>query len=352
MPRVHLLVAEPTTFLTVDPCPRYVRRPEVREAVGSDGVAAILLATFNGEPFLRQLLDSVEVQSFRGWEVWARDDGSDDATQLQLARFAERHQGRVQLVRDDERLGPCRSFDRLLTLAARGSAAQHFFFCDQDDVWHADKVERMLAGIRRIEARHGAGTPVLLHSDLRVVGPRLEVIHPSFKAHQRTDASRWTGFRQLLVQNVVTGCATVVNRALVERMGGVPEQAVMHDWWSALVAAAFGRVVYDARATVDYRQHGSNAIGAQDVRLLELLRKGLGGMAIKQMLVGRLRQAEAFAEIYGAELDAAETEALRAFIEAMRSPPLLRGVRLAKRGFTMTSGTRTAGLFVPVVLPK
>ena len=327
-------------------------RWKVRAVMGPDGAVAILLATFNGAPYLRSLLDSIEAQSSTEWFMWTRDDGSTDATIEQLQRFEERHQDRMRRVRDHERLGARGSFDRLLSSAFDASRAQYFFFCDQDDVWHVDKVERLVAGIRDAESRVGASTPILLHSDLRVVGPGLEIMHPSLKEHQRVDASVWRGFRQLLVQNVVTGCAAVVNRALVRRMGGIPEEAVMHDWWSALVAAAFGQVVYYPYATVDYRQHATNVIGAQEVGLLKLLHKGWKGMAITEMLTRRARQAEAFQHEFGGTLAPAEAEALAEFLAAMRSPALLRGARLTTRGFAMSSLSRTLGLFAPVALSE
>jgi hypothetical protein len=70
----------------------------------------------------------------------------------------------------------------------------------------------------------------------------------------------------LLTQNFVTGCTVLVNRPLLERALPIPESAVVHDWWLALVAASCGHLLYVDWPTVAYRQHDSNAIGA-DVKL-------------------------------------------------------------------------------------
>jgi hypothetical protein len=67
----------------------------------------------------------------------------------------------------------------------------------------------------------------------------------------------------LLTQNFVTGCATVINRSLLELATPLPADVIMHDWWLALCAAACGRIEYLPHALVRYRQHGANQIGAE-----------------------------------------------------------------------------------------
>lgn len=216
----------------------------------------ILLATYNGERFLAGQLESLERQTFRGWRLIARDDGSSDATRTLLAEFRARHPAAVRLIEDgDARLGPVGNYGRLL----QRSASDYVLFCDQDDVWEPGKIESLL-GLARAEER--PGVPLLVHSDLTVVDRDLRVIAPSFWHYQfiRPERCQWP---RLLVQNVVTGSASLLNAALREAALPIPREAIMHDWWVALVAAATGDIRWTETPTVRYRQHGANDTGAK-----------------------------------------------------------------------------------------
>jgi glycosyltransferase involved in cell wall biosynthesis len=225
----------------------------------ADPPVDIVLATYQGAAFLPPQLASIVAQRGVAWRLFVRDDGSSDGTRSILAAFREQHPDRVTLVEDEDlHLGAAQSFSRLLA----ATTAPYVFMCDQDDVWWPDKLERSLEILRRAEAESG-GRPVLVHTDLRIVDAELRVLAPSMDAYQRLGADRRHALRQLLVQNTVTGCTAGVNRALLDRALPVPEDAIMHDWWMALVAASCGRVAYVPEATIDYRQHGSNALGAR-----------------------------------------------------------------------------------------
>ena len=220
----------------------------------------ILMATYNGERFIGEQLESIAAQTHREWELWVRDDGSSDATLSVVRDFAGRHPGRVRVIEDDEKhLGPCRNFARLMELALRESDAEYFALSDQDDVWREDKLEVQLDAIRGLlEDR-----PALVFSDLEVVDEALRVLHASFWKMARYDPVRGVRIPALLSRNVVTGCTILMNRLLLKQALPVPQEAPIHDWWLALVASVFGSIVHVPRALVQYRQHGSNAIGAR-----------------------------------------------------------------------------------------
>lgn len=216
----------------------------------------ILLATYNGERFLGEQLQSLERQTFGAWRLIARDDGSTDATRTLLGEFRARHPAAVQLMEDaDSRLGPVGNYRRLL----ENSAADFGLFCDQDDVWHPDKIESLLTVAL---AHERAAVPLLVHSDLEVVDRDQRMLAPSFWRYQfiRPERCQWP---RLLVQNVVTGCAALLNAPLRRAVLPIPADAIMHDWWVALVAAASGEIRWTAAPTVRYRQHGANDTGAK-----------------------------------------------------------------------------------------
>jgi glycosyltransferase involved in cell wall biosynthesis len=222
---------------------------------------AIVLSTFQGEHYVDAQLESIRAQTAPDWRLYVRDDGSSDGTQGRLLHWAKRDD-RIELLPNDGRnIGAAASFGVLLQYALdRG--ARHIFLSDQDDVWLPEKCERLLVHMERQERAMGQQIPALIHSDLRVVRSDLREIHPSFNALQHMEAAGPRAATRLLLRNSVTGCATLVNAALVRCALPMPTVA-MHDWWLAQCAAAFGHIHFVPEALVLYRQHGNNLVGAR-----------------------------------------------------------------------------------------
>ena len=221
----------------------------------------IIMSTFNGESYIEAQLDSIVAQTHDDWRLLIRDDGSVDATLEIISAYADRYKDRISLLQDVRgNIGPCASFGVLL----ESTTADYVALCDQDDVWLPDKLESQLRCIRDIEAGSDENLPVLVHSDLRVVAEGGLVVAASFWRYQKLQPSRMQTLPGLLVQNCVTGCATMVNRALIKLATPMPEQAIMHDWWLALVAVSCGKVVAMQSVTLNYRQHGMNQVGAKE----------------------------------------------------------------------------------------
>jgi rhamnosyltransferase len=219
----------------------------------------IALATYDGAAYLVEQIESIRSQTFTAWTLLIRDDGSRDSTRLILDHYALIDR-RIEIVQDTaERLGAAGNFSRLATLALeRGASA--VFFADQDDVWFPDKMARTLERLHIAEERLGAEQPILVHTDLRLIDGGGQLIDRSFMEFQRIHDSGRRALTTLLVQNYVTGCAMIVNRPLLRFGLPVPAEALMHDWWLALCAAACGSIEFVPAATVAYRRHGSNAV--------------------------------------------------------------------------------------------
>jgi len=233
----------------------------------------ILLATFNGAKWLPALLASLEAQTCQDWRLLVRDDGSSDDTPALLDGLESRFGGRMVRVRAPKTLpGAMGSFDQLLA----ASTAPYVMFCDQDDVWLPAKVARTMEAMARMEALHGPDTPVLVFTDLRVVDAELRTLADSFWKVQCLRPSE-LDFPRLLVQNMVTGCTAMANRVLVRRACPIPPGAFMHDWWFALVAAAYGHLAPISEPLILYRQHGANAIGIQSTDLWSSCRRIANG---------------------------------------------------------------------------
>lgn len=222
------------------------------ENPGTQAVA-ILLCTHNGARFLEEQLDSLERQTHVHWRVWASDDASSDATLEVLARYQQRWGADRLSIRP----GPGRGFvANFLSLACdTGIEADYFCFCDQDDIWDADKLARALAWHQGLHTDLPAlycGRTRLIDDDGKPIG-----FSPLFK--------RPPSFQNAMVQSIAGGNTMVFNQAARGLLAeaGPDVSLVTHDWWLyILVSGCGGSVRYDPVPAISYRQHVRNVVGS------------------------------------------------------------------------------------------
>ncbi len=257
----------------------------------------VLLATYNGARYLEPQLDSLLRQANQCFRLLVSDDGSTDATLDIVRRYRAAFGERLVLLdRAAPNVGAVRNFERLMQASLTAGQAKWVAFCDQDDVWLPHKMDAMLQAMWAIERQVGAHKPCLVHSDLVVVDASLRLISPSYVAYQRTQPGDFTPVHLLSV-NPVTGCTAMVNQALLKMALPLPPEVVMHDWWCALISGS-GMRHYMNEPLVQYRQHGSNQLGARDrglrSRLLRLVRDA-GGEWQHLRALGHVTRAQAMA---------------------------------------------------------
>lgn len=271
----------------------------------------ILLASYNGEHYIRQMIDSLLNQDYPNVHIVLSDDHSSDGTCAILDAYASAHPDRITHYHSGQRFGCAQN--HFMHLLRRFQDAPYIMFCDQDDVWHSDKVSITLKKMKELE--RDPQIPVLIHTDLRVVDQNLDEIAPSFCQHSCLDGNR-LALNQLLVQNVVTGCTTMINRTLAAFASRecAQENMLMHDWWLALVASACGVIGFLDIPTIDYRQHGNNSVGAKNVRSFGYLVQRLRSSSMRKSLADAATQAEAFLLCYRDLLNAEQLGLLEAFV--------------------------------------
>ena len=214
---------------------------------------AALMCTYRGARYIERQLETIAAQTYPHWRLFVSDDGSDDETLEILQRFrAKGNQHRVFIFS-----GPGRGFARnFFSLIARPEVRADFYaFTDQDDEWHATKLERAIEQLRRLPS----DAPVLYGSRSELVdqdGKRIGFSHR---------CRRPSGFANALVQNIVSGNTMVLNHNALEliRAAGTDVDVSAHDWWAyLLVTGSGGLMVYDPYPTVRYRQHLHNLYGS------------------------------------------------------------------------------------------
>ena len=225
---------------------------------------SVALCTHNGERFVAEQLDSILAQSRAVDEIVLSDDASTDAT-VSIARsrvdlFLERNPSsdlRFRVILNPQALGVTRNFEQ----AVRATTGEIVFLSDQDDRWSPERVKLSVAAL-------GDDTGALLvHGDADLVDEHgLAIGRTLFGSYGVDDAALATlggaaAFELLLRRNLVTGATVALRRELAE--AAYPfASAWVHDEWLAVVAAAMGRIVPLNDRLIDYRQHGSNVIGA------------------------------------------------------------------------------------------
>lgn len=261
-------------------------------------VIEVVLPTYNGADYLEQQLASIYDQSVRPQQVLIRDDGSTDGTLDLLIQIKYRYGNWVRILPSSEgNIGCIANTNRLL----QATTASYIALADQDDIWFACKLERSLAMIKQLEARHGCEIPLLVHSDLKLVDANCNNLGCTYLQRQRLNPLR-CGPADLALTNVVTGCSVILNRALLQRALPIPNEVAMHDWWLALVASVFGEIAFLDNPTLAYRQHGSNVLGAQGFGFrywITRIRELLAGPPDKLSVSKALRQAQTFEQCYG-----------------------------------------------------
>lgn len=304
------------------------------------GELLILLSTYNGAPYLASQIDSLLAQTCKGWHLLVRDDGSTDATSEILAAYRDRSPDRITILPPDGlRLGAAASFSALMDAAD----ADYFMFCDQDDVWMPDKIERTVALMASLEHKHGFAMPLLVHTDLAVTDANLTPVAGSLWSFQHSDPVGGVALNRLLVQNAVTGCTVMINRPLRDLALPLPADAVMHDWWLALVAAAFGAIAHLQEPTVLYRQHGSNDIGATGFNLADIVHRFTHWSEVNAVIGQLYRQSAVFLGRYRERLAPVQVEMLDAFATMEQAGVLERRVRILKYRFFYTGFLRNFG---------
>lgn len=269
----------------------------------------ILLSTYNGEEYLKEQLDSLFIQTYKNIEIIVRDDASSDKT-LEILKYYD-----IKLLSSDVNLGIKKSFETLLRYACENSDAEYFMFCDQDDVWNNDKIEKTLEEMQELEKLYGNNIPLLVHTDLEVVDENLKIISSSMWKYEYI-LPQYNTFNRLLIQNTITGCTMMINRELAKKSLDIPEEAIMHDWWIGLIASCFGKISYLEESTIKYRQHGKNTIGTEGKKN-KIIRKALGLLNKKNEYINHIdiniSQAKGFLKLFNSKLDINKINLLESF---------------------------------------
>lgn len=301
------------------------------------------MATYNGEKYLEQQLESLAHQTYQNFLLLVHDDGSTDRTRDILKKWEKEQQISMCFLDD----GLClrdssKNFVHLLSYAKKELGDfSYYMFCDQDDVWKENKVEITLKKIRQEEKKFPG--PILVHTDLEVVDENLKTLEASFMKYRSINPNI-TALNRMLIQNNVTGCTMLWNKELNQLLRWEQIHPAMHDWWISITAILLGRVVFLNQSTILYRQHGKNVVGATRVNSLSFILHRLCNLKYVRMKFRQsVKQAQDLNKQYGSVCNQQDRKYLEEFSRLYQVNKMTRLYLILKYRFLKQSPIQIIG---------
>ena len=212
----------------------------------------ILLCTYNGDLFLQEQLESIERQTVKNWKLIISDDGSIDNTIKIIKKFQMKWSNKKVQIRYGPKDGYAANF--LSLMMDPGIQNDFFAFCDQDDIWFPEKLERAISLLqknKKVPSLYGSKS-IYINAIGKIISSS-----PYFKGCK--DISN------ALIQNFAGGNTMVFNQKAkksIERFN--VRKIISHDWWAYIVICSVnGKIIYDKKPYIYYRQHNDNVIGGK-----------------------------------------------------------------------------------------
>ena len=215
---------------------------------------AVLLATYNGELFLKQQLDSILSQTYKNFKIYISDDNSTDKTEEILVTYKAHYPDQIFYFVNNTNLGFVKNFEKLL----QSSKNNYIAFCDQDDIWQENKLEVEMAVMLKLEA-FNPKRACLVHSDLIMINENAEVIYNSYFRYRKYKLKNSKDLGHILGPCGVMGNTMLINKKLRDLVLPFPETLDVHDYWIAVNCELFGLRKTIFEPLVQYRIHNDNS---------------------------------------------------------------------------------------------
>ena len=218
----------------------------------------ILLATYNGEKYITEQIDSILNQTHKNIRLIISDDCSKDKT-IEILKEYEKKDNRIKLYLQQKNLGVVKNIEFLLKKVEN----KYYMLADQDDVWLPEKAEKSLEKLKQEQVDFVFG-------DLEVVDKDLKTMYPSFGDFMllnRKINKYINSYKLNYLYNCVTGCTILAKKETIEKMLPLPQKSkfLIHDYWMGLMSSIYGKVAYVPEKYIKYRQHGDNQVGTDKI---------------------------------------------------------------------------------------
>lgn len=279
---------------------------------------AILMSTYNGGHYLEDQIKSIINQTNHDWHLYIRDDGSSDNTTDIIQKYSTEHNN-ITFINEENinNIGVVASFLSLL----KNTNADYYMFCDQDDIWLKDKVEVSLQKM----LKEDSSIPLCAFSELKVVNADLKEIR------LMNNTNVWFDFIHLLFGNCVTGCTMMINQTLKSKIRITDtdiSKIYMHDWWIALFASAFGKLLYIDNPTILYRQHESNVEGSKENTPTRLIKRTFNMKNEESGMISIFTMDKEFRRLFGSQLSGINKDYLNKYTDLFHRSSFTNNLKL------------------------
>lgn len=214
---------------------------------------AVLMATYNGEMFLKQQLDSILSQTYQNFKIYVSDDLSNDGTLEIIKKYQQNFPEKIFYTVNEVNIGYVENFEKLL----KNSSEPYLALSDQDDIWEQHKLELLVENMLCIEA-HNKQTPILVHSDLSMIDEDGKLFRSSYFDYRGYKLKEEKDLGHILGPCGVMGNTLLINDKLKKLVLPFPKMLDVHDYWIAVNAELFGKRKTLFKPLVQYRIHKSN----------------------------------------------------------------------------------------------
>jgi glycosyltransferase involved in cell wall biosynthesis len=296
----------------------------------------IIMATYNGEKYLREQIESILSNTYTEWHLSIYDDGSIDQTFSIIKEYEEKYPGKITGYKNKENLGVKHNFLN----AIKKEEYDYIMFCDQDDVWLSDKIEITYQKMLDVENKNPF-IPITIFTDATLVDEKLNVLYDSYFRTSNLDVKK-VDLSHILMENKLIGCTVMINKEVIQQLK-IPTSPRMHDWWIAIITSSFGKIEFLDRPTILYRQHAANVIGGQDK--ISYIKNRISTLK-KQKEVLKLTQDQAmqFYDLYKDQLSDKNRYLIKQFAELNKRNWFMRRYIILKDGYLKTGMVRNIGV--------
>lgn len=217
----------------------------------------ILLATYNGEKYLKEQIDSILNQTHQNIHLIISDDSSQDRTTEILKQYETDE--RITIHYQKQNLGYVKNFEFLLQQVE----SEYYMLSDQDDVWMSEKIAKSIETLKNNEVD-------MVFGDLEVVDENLKTIYPSFGDFMKLNRKikkQINSYKVNYLYNCVTGCTVLSKKEFIKDILPIPTKSkyLIHDHWMGLIISLNGKLAYMPGKYIKYRQHGNNQVGTDKI---------------------------------------------------------------------------------------
>lgn len=292
-----------------------------------------MMATYNGEKYVREQIVSILNQSYSEWKLYVRDDGSTDHTIDIINEYQSIYPEKIVFIQDRSNLkGSKENFSIIYETVEE---ADYYAFCDQDDIWYPNKLLDIISVIKKYDR-----IPTLIYHDVKLVDEKLNDIANSFFKYTSLSLGGENNIHQTLQYNCVPGCTMLLNKKLKGMIQSIPNECIMHDWWILLVTLCLeGNIVYLDKVLGQYRQHNNNQIGAvKGKNILQMFIKCFDVHRVRyyinnnrRMRQERITQTEELLKQYGDKITSNNLEIIMDYLDILKSNKKIRNLIKARK---------------------